>query len=73
MKTTIDLPQDIIERAKIEAVRRQTTFKNLVIEGLEEVLRKASPEQSVGDALKRLKLGLHLGGQPIAREDLHAR
>jgi hypothetical protein len=40
MKTTIDLPDAILERAKIAAVRRRTTIKNLVIEGLEAVLRE---------------------------------
>lgn len=72
MKTTIDLPEDVVERAKIEAAKRHTTLKNLVIEGLEEVLRKDAPEVMVDGALQRLQKGLHLGGRPLTREDLHA-
>lgn len=45
MKTTIDLPNDILERSKIEAVKRHTTFKQLVIEGLESILGEESPKK----------------------------
>jgi hypothetical protein len=43
VKTTVDLPDDILERTKIAAVRRRTSLKNLIIEGLEAVLREKSP------------------------------
>lgn len=39
MKTTIDLPDALLHRAKITAARRRTTLKTLVIEGLEQVLQ----------------------------------
>jgi hypothetical protein len=35
MKTTIDLPDDILHRAKIFAAQHRTTLKDLVIQGLE--------------------------------------
>jgi hypothetical protein len=34
MKTTIDIPDDILLRAKVAAAQRRTTLKNLVIHGL---------------------------------------
>jgi len=34
MRTTLDLPDDILRRAKIEAVERGTTLKQLVIDAL---------------------------------------
>ena len=40
MKMTVDLPEDILERTKIAAARRRTSIKNLIIEGLETVLRE---------------------------------
>lgn len=40
MKTTVDLPDGILERTKIAAARRRTSIKNLIIEGLETVLRE---------------------------------
>jgi hypothetical protein len=73
MKTTIDLPDSILERTKIAAARRRTTIKNLVIQGLEAVLREETPPPPPSDALARLRLGYHLGGQPLTRDQSHAR
>ncbi len=73
MKTTIELPDAILERTKIAAARRRTTMKNLVIQGLEAILREeAAPAQNV-EALARLREGYHLGGRPLTREKIHAR
>ena len=38
MKTTIDLPDSLLHRAKITAARRHTTLKGLIIAGLEKEL-----------------------------------
>jgi hypothetical protein len=73
MKTTIDLPEAILERTKIAAARRRTTIKNLVIQGLETVLREETPAAPPADALARLRHGYHLGGQPLTRDQAHAR
>jgi hypothetical protein len=73
MKTTIDLPEAILERTKIAAARRRTTIKNLVIQGLETVLREEAPAAPPADALARLRHGYHLGGQPLTRDQAHAR
>jgi hypothetical protein len=73
MKTTIDLPDEILERTKIAAVRRRTTIKNLVIEGLEVVLRQESPAAPASDALARLHRGYHLGARPLTRDQAHVR
>jgi hypothetical protein len=73
MKTTIDLPDALFERTKIAAVRRRTSIKNLVIEGLETVLREEAPAAPPSDALARLRQGYHLGGQPLTRNEAHAR
>lgn len=35
MRTTLDLPDDILRRAKIEAVERGSTLRQLVIEALQ--------------------------------------
>lgn len=73
MKTTVDLPDDILERTKIAAVRRRASLKNLIIEGLEAVLREEIPAEPPADALTRLRQGYHLGGQPLTRDQAHAR
>ena len=73
MKTTIDLPDSILERTKIAAARRRTSIKNLVIEGLESVLRDEIPAVPPAAALARLRQGYHLGGQALTRDQVHAR
>jgi hypothetical protein len=73
MKTTVDLPESILERTKIAAARRRTSIKNLIIEGLETVLREEIPVAPPADALARLRQGYHLGGQPLTRDQVHAR
>jgi hypothetical protein len=73
MKTTIDLPEQLLERTKITAARRRTTIKSLIIEGLEKVLREEMPATPPADALARLRQGYHLGGKPLTRDQIHAR
>ena len=73
MKTTIDLPDAIFEQTKIAAARRRTTIKNLVIEGLETILRQEANPSPPADAIARLRQGYHLGGKPLNREACHDR
>ena len=73
MKTTIELPDAILERTKVAAARRRTSMKNLMIQGLELVLQEeAAPARPV-EALARLSAGYHLGGNPMSREEIHGR
>jgi hypothetical protein len=73
MKTTIDFPEAIFEQTKIAAARRHTTIKNLVIEGLEIILRQDAKTLPNEDALARLRQGYHLGGKPMNRKEAHGR
>ena len=73
MKTTIELPDAILERTKVAAARRRTSMKNLVIQGLEMVLQNEVPPAQPTEALARLREGYHLGGHPMTREEIHAR
>ncbi len=43
MKTTVELPANLLHRAKFIAAQRRTTLKNLMITGLEQVLRESTP------------------------------
>ena len=74
MKTTIDLPDEILHRAKVVAAERRTTLKALVVAGLGQVLAsmREEPEAQV-KALQRLRKGLRLGGQPLTRAQAHER
>lgn len=73
MKTTVDLPDSILERTKIAAAKRRTTIKSLIIEGLEKVLREDAPAAVPAGALERLEKGFHLGGEALTRDEVHAR
>ena len=41
MKTTVEFPDALLRRAKVVAARRGITFKRLLSEGLEQVVRSA--------------------------------
>ncbi len=73
MKTTIDLPEELLERSKITAAKRRTSFKKLVIEGLEKVISSDETLPSSSDALKRLRRGYKLEIKPLSRDEAHAR
>ena len=73
MKTTIDLPDDLLHRAKIVAAQRKTTLKDLVETGLDWVLRSDANAADREAAIGRLQKGLRLGGQPMTREQAHER
>ncbi|MCL4176358.1 MAG: hypothetical protein KJ072_01230 [Verrucomicrobia bacterium] len=73
MKTTIDLPDDLLHRAKVAAAQRKTTLKELVQTGLDWVLRSEAETADRSAALARLRKGLRLGGQPLTRDQAHER
>lgn len=73
MKTTIDLPDDLLRRAKILAAERQSTLKDLVVAGLSLVLKSESATGRRAEAIERLKKGLPLGGRPLGRQESHER
>ena len=73
MKTTIDLPDDLLHRAKVAAAQRKTTLKALVQAGLNWVLRSDTAASDRDEALAQLRKGLHLGGKPLTREKTHER
>jgi hypothetical protein len=75
MRTTIDLPDPLLERVKISAAKQQTTMRDLVIRGLESVLNQSTAVETVSarSALQRLRNGYALGNQPLSRDQAHAR
>jgi hypothetical protein len=75
MRTTIDLPDPLLERVKISAAKQQTTMRDLVIKGLEVVLNQeeAADPAAARSALQRLRKGFALGNRPLSRDQAHAR
>ena len=73
MKTTIDLPDELFEQTKIAAVRSRSTIKDIVIQGLETVLKENGKAKPPPGALASLRRGYHLGGKPLTRDEIYAR
>ncbi len=73
MKTTIDVPEALLHRAKIVAAQRKTTLKGLVLLGLDWVIHSGAEAPDRQAALARLQKGFRLGGQPLTRDQAHER
>lgn len=65
MKTTIDLPDELFREAKILAARRNTTFRELVIDGLRIVKERSEEQDSEGRRAKGARLLAALQAQNI--------
>jgi predicted DNA-binding ribbon-helix-helix protein len=80
MTTTIDLPDSIFQEAQKVAAQRKTTFKELVILGLQMATDANAPDpvrspkergQKITSALQSLQLEGHV--KSFIREDLYDR
>lgn len=80
MKTTIDLPEEILQRAKIVAIQRKTTLKALIVQGLDHAIRHepmAPDESRIGknqrllDALQQIQLDGPVGR--LNRDEIYDR
>lgn len=79
MKTTIDLPDELLHQAKVAAAQRKTTLRELVIQGLDHTLQ-ASPD--VEDVRRRERADRLLAGlrgrntepmKPLRRGEIYER
>ncbi|MGF1657023.1 MAG: hypothetical protein ACFCU3_08610 [Verrucomicrobiales bacterium] len=50
MKTTIDLPDELLHRAKVVAAQRKTTLKELVLNGLRQQIDSPSAQDDDTEA-----------------------
>lgn len=79
MKTTIDLPEEILQRAKIAAAQRKTTLKELVILGLNHALSTPSDQEESErrERAERLITALQAKNEqpmrPLGRDEIHDR
>jgi len=73
MKTTIDVPDAILHRAKIVAAQRKTTLRELMVSGLEIALQSEIEMPNADPAIARLEKGFKLRGVPLTREQTHQR
>lgn len=80
MKTTIDVPDDLLHRAKVVAAQRRTTLRELVVRGLETVTSDQSDERLESErkkTLKRLLKAMQASNTepmvPLKREEIYDR
>lgn len=71
MRTTIDVPEALLHRAKIVAAQRKTTLKDLVVQGLDYATRDTSidAETERKERARRLTAALAKGRntEPIGK------
>lgn len=79
MKTTIDLPEEVLIKAKVIAAERRTTLRELVVEGLKRVT-ETPPEAEQAKrkaAFKRLLKSMQASNTepmvPLKREEIYDR
>jgi hypothetical protein len=72
---TVSLSPQVIQKARILAVKRSTSISGLLAEHIEELVGKDEAyERAHRDALALMKQGFHLGGEHrIDRDELHER
>lgn len=71
---TLQLDEDVIQRAKVVAAKRGTSVSGLVARQLEEIVeRDARYEEARQHALHALASVTNRGGRRWSREELHER
>jgi hypothetical protein len=79
MKTTIDVPEEVLVKAKVFAAARRTTLRELVVQGLKQVMDGplADEEKQRKAAIQRLLKGMQSGNTepmvPLKREEIYDR
>ena len=79
MKTTIDLPDEVLVKAKVFAAEQRTTLRDLVVRGLRLVTEAQAPddEKQRKAALTRLLEAMRASNTepmvPLKREEIYDR
>lgn len=80
MKTTLDLPEDVLIRAKVYAAQHRTTLKELVTEGLRRVINPSAGEVEAAQMTRSTRLisalkdlGNTGAVVPLKREEIYDR
>ena len=79
MKTTIDVPEEILVRAKMVAAERRTTLRELVVEGLKRVTETPSRDElkkrqaTMRQLLKDMQASNTEPMVPLKREEIYDR
>jgi hypothetical protein len=67
MRTTIDMPNDLLQKAKEVGARRKMTFRALVI----DALQRSFEEKPVSFRLRDAAAGATPSGDPVSAETIN--
>lgn len=71
---TLSLDKELIRKLRVVAAQRSTSISRMLREELQQIVERSDHYESAKrKALASLDEGLHLGGQPLGREELHER
>lgn len=79
MKTTIELPDDLFQRAKMISVERGTTLKEIMVQALKLWMRSPAEDEEAARqvTLKRLLKAMRASNAepmvPLKREEIYER
>jgi hypothetical protein len=79
MKTTIDVPDELLTRAKIYAAQHKTTLKDLVLEGLLQVTAQSPAavrdlrQRNAERLIESLQAHNTKRMQPLSRDEIYNR
>ena len=79
MKTTIELPDDLFQRAKVISAERGTTLKEIMVQALKLWMRSPAEDEEVARqvTLKRLLKAMRASNAepmvPLKREEIYER
>ena len=79
MKTTIELPDDLFQRAKVIAAERGTTLKEIMVQALKLWMRSPAEDEEAARqvTLKRLLKAMRASNAepmvPLKREEIYER
>lgn len=79
MKTTIDLPDDVLTKAKVVAATRRTTLRELVLQGLKIVTEtppaaeRKKREAELKSLLEAMRASNTEPMVPLKREEIYER
>jgi plasmid stability protein len=71
MKTTLDLPDDLVREMKLRALMQGRTLRDLATDVLRQGLSKVAPRQAIQPA-QAAPFEISADGMPIIRGDPHA-
>jgi len=71
---TVQLDRETIRKAKVLAAKRGTSVSGFIASQIRESVEADDAYESARrTALDLIERGLHLGGRPLKRDDLHER